>query len=168
MREEFGIEQFKFGLAPATAAVFVEEKLIWKFGLGIFVEHAHVAVRGRRVEIEVALFHVFAVIALIAGEAEEPFFEDGIAAVPQREAEAHHLVTVADSADAVFAPTISTRTGVVVRKILPGRAVGAVVFANRAPLALGKIRAPALPMFLACARFFQAMVFGRGNSWHEQ
>src|SRR2546430_13625334 len=40
--------------------------------------------------------------------------------------------------------------------------------ADRAPLALGKVRSPALPMLFARARFFQAMIFDRGDSWHER
>ncbi len=63
--EDSGIEQFEFRLAAAPAAVLFEEALVGKFVLRIFVQHAHVAVRGSRIEIEVALLHVFAVIALI-------------------------------------------------------------------------------------------------------
>ena len=36
-----------------------------------------------RVEVEVVLLHVLAVIALVARQAENPFFQDGVALVPQ-------------------------------------------------------------------------------------
>ena len=39
--------------------------------------------RGRAVEVEVTLLYVFAVVAFVAGESEQPLLQDGIAAVPQ-------------------------------------------------------------------------------------
>ena len=47
----------------------------------------------------------------------------------------------------------------VVGKIFPGAAVGAVVFAHRAPGALGHVGTPALPVAAAVERFFQALLF---------
>ena len=89
--------------------------------------------RGRAVEVEVVFLDVLAVIALVAGEAEEAFFQDRIALVPQRDRETDRLVTVADAGQAVFVPAIGARAGVIVREIFPGGAVRAVVFAHRAP-----------------------------------
>src|SRR5215469_12642892 len=154
-----GIEQFEFGLGPTAASVFLDQQLVRELGLGIFVQHAHVAVGRSGVKIEVALLHVLAVIPLISRQPKEAFFENGVAAIPKREPEAHHLMAVADAADSVFAPAISTRTGMVMRKVFPGSAVGAVIFADRAPLALGKIRSPALPVLLAQASFLKTLVF---------
>ena len=72
--------------------------------------------RGRVVEVEVALLDVLAVVALVAGEAEESLLEDGVAAVPQRQGEADALMAVADAGEAVFVPAIgaearTVRTG---------------------------------------------------------
>jgi hypothetical protein len=61
-------------------------------------------VGGRRVEVEVALLHVLAVIALAVREAEEPLLEDGILAVPQGQGEAEELPVVGDSPQSVLAP----------------------------------------------------------------
>ena len=44
--------------------------------------------RRRAVEIEVVLFDVLAVIAFVAGQAEEPLLEDRVLFIPQREGEA--------------------------------------------------------------------------------
>ena len=52
------------------------------------------------------------------------------------EREADALVAVANAADAVLAPAIGAGARVIVREIFPGGAVGAVILANRAPLAL--------------------------------
>src|SRR5215472_817164 len=161
------IEQFKFPLASAASRVFFEQSLVGEFGLRVLVQHAHVAVCGSRIEIEIALFHILAVVALVPGHAKEAFLEDRIAAVPEREAETHHLVAVADSADAVFAPAIRARARMVVGEIFPRGAVAAVVFPNRAPLALGKVGSPALPMLLVRAALFEAAIFDSWDSWHR-
>jgi len=93
-------------------------------------------VRGRGVEIEIAFLYVFAVIAFVAGQAKQPLLEYRIAPVPECRREADMLMAIADTTDAVFAPAIGAGTGVVVWKIFPSRAAGAVILANRPPLAL--------------------------------
>src|SRR6266403_2141112 len=134
---------------PRLVAVFFDEFSVWKFELGILVLSLHVRVRRSRIEIEVILLHVLAMISFIARKTKEAFFEDGIAAIPQSQSEAHELVPVGDAHDAVFAPTVGTRARMVVWKELPSGAVRAVVFADCSPLALGKVRSPALPMDFA-------------------
>src|SRR5207248_6505289 len=78
----------------------------------------------------------------------------------QRDGEAEELAPVADSSQAVLVPAVGARTGVVVREVVPGGSVRAVVLAHRAPGALGEIRSPALPVLLALARFLQPRLFG--------
>src|SRR4029077_20042512 len=99
--------------------------------------------------------------------AEQPFFQNRVPAVPHRQREANHLMAIADSRDAIFAPTISARASVVVRKKLPGGAARAVVFAHSSPLPLRKIRPPTLPILLARAIVLQAEVFSGLKPWHE-
>ena len=59
-----------------------------------------------RVEVEVVLLDVLAVIALGTGQPEEALLDDGVAPVPEREREAEPLVVVGDAADPVLAPAI--------------------------------------------------------------
>src|SRR6266568_3035540 len=47
----------------------------------------------------------------------------------------------------------------IVREEIPRCSMFAVVFADRAPLALGEIGAPALPVRLSITRFFEAFLF---------
>src|SRR5580700_2613454 len=54
----------------------------------------------------------------------------------------------------------------IVGEVFPSRASRAVVFAHRAPLALGEIRPPALPVFLAVAGFLEPLVFLGLKSGH--
>ena len=74
-------------------------------------------------------------IALIAGEAKEAFFENGVLAVPQCQRKAQPLMVVGNPGQAIFAPAIGPGTRLVVRKKVPGGAVGAIVFTDCAPLA---------------------------------
>ena len=74
-------------------------------------------------------------IPLGIGQAEKTFFQKGIFFIPKSNRETDVLVAIAETGDAVFAPAIRSRTRMVVRKIVPGVAVRAVIFANRSPLA---------------------------------
>src|SRR5262249_14427227 len=73
------------------------------------------------------LFDVLAVVALAAGEAEEA------------------LAVVGEAEQAVLAPAVGPRPGVVVGEGVPRLAVGRIVFPNGAPLALRGGRAPGRP-----------------------
>src|SRR4029077_14817895 len=110
-----------------------------------------------RIKVEVILFYVFAVIALIPCEAEQTLFENRIAPIPKSQCEANSLVSVADAADPVFSPAIRARACVLVRKIFPGGPVRAVVFTDRSPLALAEVGPPALPVPGALMRFVQTL-----------
>jgi hypothetical protein len=66
-------------------------------------------------------------VALIAGEPEQPLLEDRVLPVPQRDREAETLVVVADAEDAVLASAVGPGSRVVVGHGLPGGAVVAVV-----------------------------------------
>src|SRR4029450_12157909 len=95
----------------------------------------------------VKLLHVLAVIAFAVRQPEEPLFQDRVVRVPQRESEAQALLVIREAGDAILTPSIRTTARVIVREVFPGIAVRAVVLTDRAPLALGEIRAPFLPAF---------------------
>jgi len=94
----------------------------------------------RAVEVEVVFLDVLAVVAFVAGRAEDPLFQDGIAPIPQRQGKADVLVTVADAGDAVFVPAVRPRAGMIVGEIFPGGPIRAVVLADRAPGAFAEVR----------------------------
>ena len=114
---------------------------------------------GGGVEIKVILFDVLSVIPFVAGQAEQPLLQNRIAAVPQAQREANQLVAIGDAADPVFAPAVGPGARVVVRKILPGCPVRAVILTHRSPLPLAQIGPPALPVGLVQARFFKPDFF---------
>src|ERR1700745_2236199 len=64
--EDAGIEQLEFGVLFRTAPTFLQQLSIGISALGIFIKEFHVGVRGRAVEMEVILLHIFAVISFVA------------------------------------------------------------------------------------------------------
>src|SRR5579863_3672151 len=101
---------------------------------------------GRRaVEIEIQLLHVLAMVAFGIGQAKQALLENRIAPVPKRDAHAPVEFFVAEAADAVLAPAVRAAACLVMRKVLPGGAVRAVILAHGAPLAFAQVRAPAAP-----------------------
>src|SRR5882757_1666507 len=123
--------------------------------------------RRRRIQIKILLLHILPMIAFVPVQAKQPFLQNGVAPIPHRQTKTNHLMAIADAPNSVFAPSISSRTRMIVRKIFPRRAARAVVLAHRSPLPLGKIRPPALPILLAITRLFQSFVFDGLYSWHE-
>ncbi len=158
--EDARVHQLEFGIQLGAALVYCDELIVRKRGLRILVEKFHVRMRRRGIQVEVILLDVLAVIAFVAGQAEEALLQNRIASIPERQREANVLVTIGDSRDSIFAPAIRARTGVIVRKIFPRGAVRTVVLAHGAPLAFGEIRSPALPVSGAEARFLQPFFFG--------
>src|SRR5207237_7942918 len=118
----------------------------------------------RVVEEEVTLLQVLAVVALVVREPEQPFLEKRIAAVPEREREADMLMPIAQAREAVLVPAERARARVIVRKVIPRIAVGAVVLADGAPRPFGHVRTPALPVRAPFGGVRQTLPFG-GHSW---
>src|SRR5262249_7115507 len=86
------------------------------------------------------------------GEAEEPFLENRVDAVPQRQRQAEEPAVVTEPGQPVLAPAVDARARLVVAEVAPGVAKRAVVLAHRSPLALAQIRppfAPRHPLFAA-------------------
>ena len=140
--EHAGVDQLELLLILAAAAVLLDQRGVRERALRIFVEELQPAVGRRGIEVVVELLDVLAVVALAVGEAEQALLQDRIAAVPKRQREAEPLLLVGNAGDAVLAPAVGPRARLIVRKILPGVAVRAVVLADRAPLPLREIGSP--------------------------
>src|SRR5262249_10192137 len=128
--------------------------------LRVLVEVLHVRMRRRAVEVEVVFLHVLAVVALAIGQPEEPFLQDRITAVPEREREAEPLLAVGDSGQPVLTPAVGTGTSLVMREVGPRVPVLAVVLPDGAPLPLAEVRAPLLPVRLAAVAVVQPPLLG--------
>ena len=96
--EDAGVEQLVLRSPRATARVAgAHEIVVGERRLRVLVELLHVRVGRRRVEVEVVLLDVLAVVALAVGQPEQPLLEDRVAAVPERQREAEPLLVVARS-----------------------------------------------------------------------
>ena len=84
----------------------------------IFIEHFHVAVSRGIIQIEVILLYVFPVISFAVSESEEPLLENRVVAIPQRQRKAKPGFFVANAGQTVFAPSVGTRTCVIMWKVL--------------------------------------------------
>ena len=144
-----GIEQLELRLPLASRSVGLDERLVREGDLRILVDHFHVGVRRRAVEVEVVFLHVLAVVALLIAEPERALLQERVLLVPQRDGEANGLPVVAESGEPVLAPSIRPAPRVVVREVVPGVSARAVVLSHGAPRAIADVRSPAPPFALA-------------------
>src|SRR5579884_4025370 len=114
---------------------------------------------GGVIKIVIIFFDILAVIALLSVEAEESLFQNGIVSVPEGRSEADILVAVTEAGDAVFPPAVGSGARMVVRKVIPGCAIGAIVLTHRSPLPLAHIRPPAFPVDDPPPILFQSIMF---------
>jgi hypothetical protein len=145
VREDAGVQQFVLGRVRVATRVLRHQIRIGIGAMRILVQHLQVGMRRRRVQVEVVLLDVLAVVAFGIGQAEQSLLQNRIATVPKPERQADQLVGVAETREPVLTPAIGAAARVVVREIVPGRAVGAVILPYRAPLAFAQVRAPMLP-----------------------
>ncbi len=156
--EDAGVDQLVLELLPRPALVRFHQVPVRELPLRVLVEVLHVRVRGRRVDVEVILLDVLAVVPLAVGEPEEALLEDGVALVPQGEGKAQALLVVRDPAEAVLAPAVGPRAGLVVAEVGPRVSVLAVVLADRAPLPLAQVGPPLLPGDARLSGFVQPLL----------
>src|SRR5437588_1354164 len=93
-------------------------------------------------------------------ETKEALFQDWIASVPKSQREAQALVIIANTGDSIFRPAVHARACVIVREVVPGSPIGAIVFARISPGAFCEIRPPAPPVFLSGHVLLDSFAFG--------
>ena len=135
--EDARVEQLVLGPLSLPPLILFHEQIVGKRPLRIAVPQAHEGVRRRVVDVEVILLHVFAMIALQRGQAEEAFLEMPVPFVPEGRRETEDLKPVADSGDPIFAPAVGLRTRRCIRKISPGIPIGRIILPNGSPGTVG-------------------------------
>ena len=143
--KETTVNELELRLSDAPSTVLLHQATVRVLGLRILIEHLQVGVRRRGVEVVVELFDILAVIPFSVGQPEQPLLKDRVSPVPQCECKAQPLLAIRKACDAVFPPAIRATARVIVREVVPRIAVRTVVLADRAPLPLRQVRAPALP-----------------------
>jgi hypothetical protein len=162
--EDSGVEQFVFGVGPASRSVDGDQVRIGEFRLRVFVQHFRVG-RGRcGVQVEVAFFDVLAVVSLGVGQPEQPLLQNWIGAVPQTDRQAQQLPVVAEPGQPVLAPPVGPGSRLIVGERGPGIAA-AVTLAHRAPLTLAEIRTPAAPRDVPQLGLGEALTFRMSRSF---
>src|SRR5881397_3496381 len=144
---------------PVALPIFFHELAIGKRCLGILVKVFHIGMGRGGVEVKVVLLDVFSMVPFVPGETEEPLFENRIPAIPQGQGKTETLMVVTDPGQTVFAPAIGPGAGMVMRKKVPRRTGGTVVFAHRAPLAFGEVWPPPPPVRRALLRLLESHGF---------
>jgi hypothetical protein len=142
-----------------TSGVFLHQLFIRECALRIFIKIMQPCMRGGGVKVEVAFFHVLPVVPLRIGQAKSPFLQDGIPAVPQRQAKTKPLRLVANTAQAIFIPAIDAGARLIMIELSPGIAVRAIVFPNGSPGALGEVRPPQTPVLDTMLLILQPLSF---------
>src|SRR5262249_32635798 len=130
----------------------------------------HIRVGRGAVEVIVIFLDVLAVIGLAVGQAEYPFLEDRVLAVPQGQRKAQSLLVVADPGEAVLAPVIGARASLIVAEIVPRIPALAVILADRPPLAFAEAGPPLPPRHPFFPRPLQPRCFGGHslfNGWRS-
>src|SRR5689334_16752670 len=94
------------------------------------------------VKVVVILFDILAVVALRPGQPKQALLQNGVLLVPKGQRETQQLPPVADAQQSILAPAVSPATGLVVWKIVPGRAACAIVLPHRAPLPVAQVWPP--------------------------
>ena len=95
--EHARVQQLVLGVKLAPAPVLGHQVAVGELALRIVVAPAVPRVTRERVEVPPVLLGVLTVVALVAGEAEDPLLEDRVAAVPKREPEAQPLLDVREA-----------------------------------------------------------------------
>ena len=140
--EDAGVEDLVFRLLTRAFAVLLQQLFIGEFLLRVFVQVFHVVVSGRIVQIVVEFLDVLAVISFGITKPEKTFFQHLVFPVPERYREAQVLKEIGDAAETVLAPEIGPAMSLVVGEIMPGIAIGAIIFSYCSPLSLTQIRSP--------------------------
>ena len=135
--ENAGVVELVLAVLLAAASVLGHEVGVGELALRVFVEGLEVGMRGRRVQVEIVLLDVLAVVPLGSGHAEQPLLEDGVAFVPQRDGEAQAALAIGNAQQAVLAPAVSAAARLVMGEVVPAVATFGIVLAHRSPLALG-------------------------------
>ena len=143
--EHAGVQQLVLRMGLVATAVLGHQVGIRELGLRVVVAPPQPGVAGDCVQEPPVLLDILAMVALWTRQTEHPLLEDRVAAVPQRERHAETLADVAHARHAVLTPAVGARSSMVVRKVVPGRPVGAVVLAHRAPCSFREVGAPVVP-----------------------
>src|SRR5207249_630551 len=99
-------------------------------------------------------------------QAKKSLFENRIASIPEGDSKTKLLMAVTDTGQAIFTPTVRFRTSLIMWQIVPGRAIGTIIFPHRPPRPPTHIWPPAFPIHTMLLRLLQPFMLGSWIFWH--
>src|SRR3954453_5186770 len=144
--EHARVQQFELRVVEPAPTVLPAQRLVRERRLWVVVAPTQPRMAGQRVEVPPVLLGILAVIALGARQSEDPFLQDGVAAIPQRQRQTQPLTHIRYTGQAVLVPAVGTRPGVIVWERRPCIATFAVILTHRTPGALGEVWTPLIPL----------------------
>ncbi len=158
--QDTSVPEFELRLHFGALGIAPDQFVVGKLRLRVTIRHPHVGM-GRRVVLEEKYFlHILAVISLRTRQTKEAFLEDGIALIPEGESKTEPLFEIRNATNSIFAPAVGAGACVVVREIIPGVAIRAVILPHRAPLPFAQIRPPQMPALFAIVILLETLLFG--------
>ena len=106
------VQQFKLRVLSAPPMILVDQQGVRELGLRILVKGLQVRRGGRRIQVEIALLHVFAMVAFGVGQAEQTLLQDRVPAIPKGQGKAETTFAVGDPQQTVFPPAVGAAAGV--------------------------------------------------------
>jgi hypothetical protein len=144
--ERTGVHELIFRLGAVAPPVHRNEVVIGEGPLRVVIAPPLPGVARQRIQVPPVFLYVLAMVALLTGQAEGPLLQDRVVLVPQGQRQAQPLLDVAEPGQAVLPPPVGAGSGVIVRQVVPGLAVRAVVLPDRAPLPLAGVGPPPVPV----------------------
>src|SRR5205823_1305314 len=129
----------KFRILPCSTFILIHQPIIWIRFLRIFIEHLHVGMRRRGIQIVINFLYILTMIAFIVGESKISFLDDGIFFIPESQCKAKQLFMITNAGNAFLSPPVAFASCFVVANVIPGVSIGAIVFPNGSPLAVAEV-----------------------------
>jgi hypothetical protein len=130
------------------------------------------------VDMKMSFLDTLSVVSLRIGQSEQTFLEEFIFLVPKAKGNILESMCIRDAGDAIFSPSESSRSGVLVWKVYvtmstwvredlqmptglrttPGVAIRTVILSDCGPLALSDVGAPFLPVLGTLAILLETLL----------
>src|SRR5690349_14287605 len=123
----------------------LDKVFIWKGALRVLIQGFHVRMGRCIVEKKVIFLDILCMVPLSIRQSKKSLFQNWIGLVPECKSKTHLSLIITNTQQSIFTPTVGTRASVVMWQVIPGVTVGGIIFTHSTPLALTKIRSPAIP-----------------------
>lgn len=114
---------------------------------------------GGVVDVKMSFLETLSVVSLRVAQTEQSFLEKFVLLVPESKGDMLVAMSVTDTSYAIFSPSESSRTGLVVGEMAPSITVVRVVLSDCCPLPLSSVTSPLLPILGTVSILLEALLF---------